>query len=142
MYVVDASVWVSGLVFTDQHHRASFDWLKLVWQEPFMEPVVLLPEIGGPLARITGQSAAAARMVSVVQGLSHLTLFPISESLARFTADLAAELRLRGCDALYVALASRMGIPLVTWDNQQLQRGSRVASTTTPSELLSGSSPT
>jgi len=77
------------------------------------------------------------RTVSLVQRLPNMRLLLVDSRFARFSADLAAELRLRGADALYVALASRMGVPLVTWDSQQLQRGSFAANTVTPEELLS-----
>jgi len=41
---------------------------------------------------------------------------------------LAADLSLRGADALYVALSYHLKVPLVTWDRQQRERaGERVA---------------
>lgn len=141
MYVVDASVWVSRMLPSDRYHQPSLRWLRLARGELFAGPVVLLTEIGGPVARMMGQAEVAARIVSVVRRLSYVRLYPVSESFARFSADLAAQLRLRGADALYVALASRMGIPLVTWDSEQLQRGRGAATTVTPEELLAGTAP-
>jgi predicted nucleic acid-binding protein len=41
-------------------------------------------------------------------------------------------LPLKGSDAVYVALAERMGIPLITWDNEQLARGAAVIDVRTP----------
>jgi predicted nucleic acid-binding protein len=93
------------------------------------------------VALITGRLQAAIRTVSLVQRLPNVRLFLVDHYFAHISANLAAELRLRGADALYVALASRMGIPLVTWDSQQLQRGSVAANTVTPEELLSRTVP-
>jgi predicted nucleic acid-binding protein len=47
---------------------------------------------------------------------------PVDHGLADAAAALAARLRLRGADATYVAVASRLGVPLVTWDDKQRQR--------------------
>jgi predicted nucleic acid-binding protein len=38
------------------------------------------------------------------------------------TAEVAAAYRLRGADAVYVALAEALHAPLVTWDQEQLTR--------------------
>jgi predicted nucleic acid-binding protein len=37
-------------------------------------------------------------------------------------ASLAADVRLRGGDAVYVAAARRLDLPLITWDSEQRQR--------------------
>ncbi|MBI2940706.1 MAG: hypothetical protein HYY04_09750 [Chloroflexi bacterium] len=47
-------------------------------------------------------------------------------------AGLAATLRLRGADAIYVALADRLKLPLVTWDQEQLTRARPLVATRTP----------
>jgi predicted nucleic acid-binding protein len=60
----------------------------------------------------------------------------VDASLARLSADLAAQLQLGGADALYVALAQRLGIPLITWDREQLQRGLAAVTALTPDDAL------
>ena len=142
MYVVDGSVWVSRMLPRDRNHRSSLDWLtEAARTDLLIEPMLLLPETGGPIARETDDTSLAVEIVPILQRLPYVRLVPLGESLARFSADLAAVLRIRGAHAFYVALASRLNIPLVTWDNQQLERGRRAATTVTPAELLSGSSP-
>ena len=41
-------------------------------------------------------------------------------------AQVAVDLHLRGADAVYVATAQRLSVPLVTWDREQLDRSSVV----------------
>ena len=41
-------------------------------------------------------------------------------------AEVAADLRLRGADAVYVAAARLLRVPLVTWDREQQQRAGAV----------------
>jgi hypothetical protein len=126
----------------DRNHQSSLEWLAAAARTDVLAgPMLPLPESGGPIARETDDPSLALEIVSTLQRLPFVRLFPIGESLARFSADLAAVLRIRAADAFYVALASRMNIPLVTWDNQQLERGRRAATTVTPADLLSGTSP-
>jgi len=52
--------------------------------------------------------------------------------LGGLAAQLAADHALRGADAVYVAAALRLGLPLVTLDGEQLQRAEAVISTLSP----------
>ena len=45
---------------------------------------------------------------------------------------MAIELQLRGADAIYVALAAQIGIPLITWDREQFERGAQRVITRQP----------
>ena len=46
----------------------------------------------------------------------------MDRELAQSAARHAADLPLKGADAIYVALAQYLGIPLVTWDKEHLNR--------------------
>ena len=93
-----------------------------------------LVEIAGAVARRTGQTGLEA--ASLVERLPITRLVPVDVELARLAAEVAASLQLRGADATYVALAQRLGIPLVTWDEEQRQRGKSAAQVFTPEEAL------
>lgn len=49
-------------------------------------------------------------------------LVPIDQLLVDEATKLAADLGIRGADSFYVALAKSLGIPLVTFDHEQLAR--------------------
>src|SRR2546428_644334 len=49
-------------------------------------------------------------------------------------ARLAAKLSLRGADAVCVAAALDLGVPLVSWDTEQPERGRRLVRVHTPGE--------
>ena len=55
----------------------------------------------------------------MVQG-TVITLYPITTSIAERAAEIAADYKIRGCDAVYVALAEQLGDELVTLDSEQL----------------------
>lgn len=143
MYVVDASVWVSSLFQTDVTHEASLRWLQGTVQrrEFIFAPALLLPEVGGAIARRSGVPAVGIQALDRLQGFLSLRTVPLDLELAQKSARLAANLRLRGADAVNVALARRLGMPLVTWDGEQRERARsavRVIRTMTPTEALRG----
>jgi predicted nucleic acid-binding protein len=91
---------------------------------PILAPALLLPETCGPVARVTQDAAVA---LWALRQLSHPRLFtlePITVSRAERAARLAIQLGLRGCDAVYVALAQELDDTLVTFDSEQLARAS------------------
>ncbi|MFQ6030744.1 MAG: type II toxin-antitoxin system VapC family toxin [Dehalococcoidia bacterium] len=138
MYVVDASVWVSRFLPSDAHYHPSRSWLggRIEQGEILASPALLLPEVGGAVARRTGSSELASRIISLLLGLSNLRLVPVEADLTRTSAQLASELRLRGADALYVALARQLAVPLVTWDQEQRQRSGDSVAALTPEAAL------
>ncbi|SNB60871.1 type II toxin-antitoxin system VapC family toxin [Thermoflexus hugenholtzii] len=122
--VVDASVWVSALVPSDVHHAASRRWLEARLREgmPLVAPVILLAEVGGAIARRTGDTRLGRQAIDMLLAFPTLRLTPIDDNLGGEAALLAARLRLRGVDAVYVATAVLVGAPLVTWDVEQRKR--------------------
>ena len=138
MYVVDASVWVSSLLSADVHHEPSSQWLQDLVDigRPIVAPTVVLAEVAGAVARQTGLPRLGVRSASLLQGVPSARFVPVDAELGQLAAQTAAELRLRGVDAIYVALAKRLGIPLVTWDQEQRERGRAVVAVLTPEEAL------
>ncbi len=122
--VVDASVVVSRLVPHDVHHDASRRWLRryIDGGGVVIAPALLLPEVAGAVARRTGVPRLARRAVDAVLRLPGLRLISVDDALARAGARIAARLRVRGGDALYVAAAAELRLPLVTWDVEQRER--------------------
>jgi predicted nucleic acid-binding protein len=127
MIVVDASVWVSYLIPTDVNHSTSHHWLsRMIGEQPMAAPVLLLAEVGGAISRRTGRTALGNKAISRLLSLPILRLVGIDHELGFQIARLAAELRLRGADAAYVAVAAALNIPLVSWDSEQLDRAATV----------------
>lgn len=132
--VVDASVWVSRLVAGDVHHARCRAWFQTQAEPPglLIAPVLVLAEIAGAIARRTGQPELAEAAVKQVQRLPGLRLVPLDANLAKLAAGLAGRHSLRGADAVYVAAAHRLQVPLVTLDDEQLRRGRAVVTTVEP----------
>lgn len=61
-----------------------------------------------------------------------MRLVPVDLALVQTAVDIAINLQLRGADATYVAVAHQPGIPLISWDREQLERASGLIATHTP----------
>jgi len=126
--VVDASVWVSRLVPQDAHYGDSRRWLEkhISGGGLLTAPALLLAEVAGAISRRTGEPDLANRAVETILRVPGLRLVSIDALLAKEAATLAADLGLRGADALYVAVAQHLDVPLVTWDREQGEKSAGV----------------
>ncbi len=135
--VTDASLWVSVLLPEDVHHAASRAWLMARTHagQAVIAPWILFAEVAGAVTRRTGQPNLGASTLQQLENAPGMQLVQVDAWLGRLAAQLAIQLSLRGADAVYVAVAHRAGIPLVTWDAQQCQRASALVPAYTPDEM-------
>lgn len=134
MPVVDASVWIALFKSDEPGHEVSRAWLAGAKRrnEVLVAPVIVLAEVAAGLSRGLGDPALARRAMDLLASGRSVRSFPVTETLALRAGHIAAEHRIRGCDAVYVALAQQLAMPLVTLDRQQLERGAGVVGTRTP----------
>jgi predicted nucleic acid-binding protein len=138
--VIDASVWVSYFMPQETRHAKTVAWLDQVTrgEERLIVPTLLLPELAGAIARRTGATLLALQAARQVARWPALELVPQDDALIALATQIAAELSLRGADAIYVAAAKQRDRPLVTWDVEQQQRGRRVVATRPPGDDPAG----
>ncbi len=85
-----------------------------------------------PVARPARDPALGRLAVADVLGDPGITIVAIDKVLAETAAYHASDLFLRGADAIYVALAERLAIPLVTWDQELMTRAATLIEVRTP----------
>jgi predicted nucleic acid-binding protein len=124
--VIDASIWVARLVAEDVFYEPVKTWMsaRLADNDQFLAPSLLLAEIGGAISRRTMPSLAL-KAIEQIQNLPGLQLVEMEDSLLQEAAHLAAQLGLRGADSIYVALAARLDLPLMTLDVDQRERAAK-----------------
>lgn len=136
--VIDASVYVSRLHRHETRHVESVRLLDAVAARrvTVLCPEILVPEVAAAIARGLNDTAFAQRAAAHLRALPGHRFVAVDRVLSGLAGRLAAECRLRGCDAIYAALAQREGARLITWDQQQLERAVAVVETLTPTEAL------
>jgi predicted nucleic acid-binding protein len=132
--VVDASVWVSRLIPSDVNYDASYLWMEQykITKKLIVSPAILLIEVAAAISRQTGNSNLAKEAVAKLSDLSMIRIIPLDNTLIHLSVDIAAKLQLRAADAIYVAVAKQLSVPLVSWDKEQLRKASSLLTTYTP----------
>jgi predicted nucleic acid-binding protein len=123
-YVLDASVAVASLRANERLHAASVAYLSplLAGHDSIVVPSIFRIEVASALARAGFTAAQVGRFVGAF--LAGARVATIGPKRAIDIQAVAVDTRLRAADAVYVWLAQKEGIPLVTGDREVQQRGS------------------
>jgi len=137
-YTIDASVFLTAFNPFEEEHEVSRRLLSELQAEgaPIIVPTLLVPEVAAAVARGRDDPELARRFAASLRQLPHVILVPLGDTLTTQAADLAADSRLRGSDAIYAAVALRFGTTLVTLDKEQRTRAATVTPTRLPAEAL------
>ena len=136
MIVVDASVWVSRFLPEDAFHQTSRAWLIEMTAAgvALIAPTIALAEVAGSIARRTGSEQLGYQIVQQIRQLPTVQFIAVDAALGQLAAQIASTYRLRGADAVYMAVAQRLQIPLVSWDQEHLERAAAGVATFRPGE--------
>jgi predicted nucleic acid-binding protein len=136
--IVDASVWVASVLDKDAHHEVSLAFMHRFVKERQIAtvPMLVWAEIAGAVARRTGDTERGLKAAGLITAQVWVKGVPLDASLASEAMRLAATLKLRGADAVYVALAATCREPLITLDAEMLERARNVAEVFTPEQWL------
>jgi predicted nucleic acid-binding protein len=136
--IVDASVWVARFLDADKHHAVAMACITTLLERNsrLVIPVLAWPEVAGAIARRTGTAKDGQDAVDIIRALRWIESVPMDQSLAHEAAKIASSRRLRGADAVYVALAVACKEPLITLDTEMLERAREVAEVLTPEQWL------
>lgn len=129
--VVDASVWVSAILPDEPNHATSQAWVDR-WRRDgnqFAQPSIFVTEVGCAIGRRRQYATLATPAVADILVDGSIEFIAVDRAIAESAADIGIPSKLRGADAIYVALAKQRGIPIVTWDNEILSSASKVGVT-------------
>jgi len=136
MLTVDASVWVAAFDPRDRYHTVSARFLRAIAQRRLRlhGPAFVLLETACALARRAGSAATGRAALERLRLHPMLALHPVNERLLASGQDLGLRQLLRGADALYAATAVLLNAPLVSWDEELVDRADAV----TPEQWMAG----
>jgi predicted nucleic acid-binding protein len=134
MAVIDASVYIALVNADEREHASGWAWFEQAKaaEEAAVASVILLAEVAAALSRGMGDPTLAHRVVQQLARSVVIELIQITMAIAQRAAEVAAEHRIRGCDAVYVALADQLSDTLVTLDRQQLEGGAALVTLRAP----------
>jgi len=137
-YVLDASVLVARVRRSELAY-AEVRALMIALAANNMAlyiPTIALAEVAAALSRSGPSSEQALAAVNELRRLPGLNVVGVDLALGNLAGEIAAHYRIRGCDAVYVALAQSSGAPLITLDRQQRERVPTSLTALTPAEAL------
>lgn len=128
MAIIDASVYITLINAHEKRHTSCWRWFERAQEEgnTVLSPVILLAEVAAALSRGVGDITLAHRVLEQLKQSGVIELVPVTLSLAERAAMIAADYQIRGCEAIYVALASELEETLVTLDRQQIERAAAI----------------
>lgn len=134
---LDASVFLNAFNPHEPGYEDSHRLLQHLQREgtPIVVPTLVLPEVAGTIARGRQDAGLARAFVNSLANLPHLVIVSVDLTVARRAAEVAADHRLRGSDAVYASVALQFGATLVTLDLEQKQRVAAIVSTRLPAEV-------
>ena len=135
---VDVSVLIRSSSPTEPGNQECVEALLLLGTKriPVILPTLMVVELAGALSRRGQPRDAVEKILDRVRRLPAAIFVPLDEALAEEAAELAADAKLRGGDAVYVATARRGGAVLVTVDEEQRLRVPPEIRALLPSEFV------
>ena len=138
LLTIDSSVFVSAARPSEIGHAEStafLAWVRNKRTRLFL-PTLVMAEVAAALSRTGSDPGLAQQYALAVGQLPNTVMVALDEGLARQSAAIGAQHRLRGADAVYLASAALFAAELVTLDREQLERGAAIVQTLTPSDFL------
>ena len=137
-FVLDASVLVAAALPNEPFHADAKALMQRLMNEGTYVylPAIAFAEVAAAIARGAGDEQLALAVVAQYSIRPDLHRVAVEAALGDLTAEIAAKQRIRGCDAVYVALAFVEQAVLVTLDGQQRERAPSGVTACTPAQAL------
>jgi predicted nucleic acid-binding protein len=129
VFTVDASVFVSAFTPSEPARSESKGFLSRIRHSSstmLIVPTLVVVEIAAAIGRGQGKPDLGYAFAMEIGHFIGTTFVPLDNDLAEAAAKIAAAHRLRGSDAVYVAVAQRFDAVLVTLDAEQARRAEAV----------------
>ncbi len=128
---IDASVWIAAADATDKFHQTSRDLLRKVVTDGIavIQPAFGRTEFACALARRLRDGAQGQQLTHSLMNRMVTSEIAMDAAFLTATENIGTSLFLRGADALYAEVAQQSQSPLISWDNEHLQRASGISPT-------------
>ncbi|MBI3261020.1 type II toxin-antitoxin system VapC family toxin [Candidatus Berkelbacteria bacterium] len=136
--IIDASVWIAAAVSDEPDHRHAQTLLELLPSRTIAVhlPEIALIEVACGLARRSGSPEDSLRYAKTIERLKPIYFYPVDQALRDRSIEIGVHYQLRAADAIYLALAQELNLPLITLDREQQARGPKSIQVLSPLEAL------
>lgn len=136
--IVDASVFVAAALANEPNHKEAIGFLHLCASERVtrLAPAIIAAEVMGPVSRRTEKPILARQFFMSLRARPDFVMLSIDATIGNEAGEVASLQGVRGCDAVYIAFARLLGLPLITLDREQKDRAPADVEVFTPSEAL------
>jgi predicted nucleic acid-binding protein len=134
MATIDSSVLVALFNAAHPQHTTCMAWFRQAIGdgEPLRAPVTALPEVAAAIAEGTGDKQLARDVATQVRHSALFEMLPVALPLAERALVIAAEHRVSGGAAMYLAVAETLGDRLITLSPELLSKGPGLVETSRP----------
>jgi predicted nucleic acid-binding protein len=134
MATIDSSVLLALFNAGHPQHATCLAWFReaIADGEPLRAPVTALGEVAFAISDGTGDKQLARDVATQIRHSALFELLPVALPLAERSMAIAAEHRISGGGALYLAVAETLGDRLVTLSPELLAKGNGVVETVRP----------
>jgi predicted nucleic acid-binding protein len=128
---IDASVWIAAADATDKFHQSSRDFLRKVVADGIavIQPAFGRTEVVCALARRLRDGVQAQQLTHSLMNRMVTSEIAMNTAFLTATENIGSCQFLRGADALYATVAQQSQSPLISWDNEHLQRAGGITPT-------------
>ncbi len=126
--VLDSSVIVAALVEKEEKHIACLKLLEKIKDGKLvaLEPYTVLIEVVAAIKRRSGSEELAERVGEDLKNLDLIYFLELVSQRAEQASEIAAKTSLRGMDAVVVQIAEEFGAPLVSLDEEMLEKAKKI----------------
>jgi len=138
MYVIDASVFLSGFFDYEPYHKESERCLRYFKENPSISiflPEILIPETGCAIARIIKKPKLGIEFAKSLREFINFKFIPIDRHIADLSLKIGCFLNLRSADAIYVAVAYNFNSALLSLDKEHLEKARKLIKVIHPKDF-------
>ena len=128
--VVDSNVFIASLIENDKFHNESIDiFEKMSMKELIFHISPIIPiEVSCAIARRIGVKEAK-ESIEIIQNWikeKKIYIYELSETRMLEAQNYGTKYKLKGMDAIIVQLALELNNPLITFDNEIIERATDI----------------
>jgi len=137
-FVLDASVLIAAVLPNEPFHADAKALMgHLIDEGAYIYlPSIAFAEVAAAISRGPGDEQLALAVVAEYGMRPDLHWIAVDLAPGDLATEIAAKQRIRGCDAVYVALAYAEQATLITLDGQQRERAPSAVPARTPAQAL------